>query len=120
MLQGADPDLDRAKALGVSLFAGEAEGRLDALLRDASAGRLKPLFRRPRRLAQVIRFAPNDLDHLELILAQVRPQADRALIIVEGLYTMDRDVANLPRLSRSKSVTTLGSMVMRPIPTTSI
>ena len=32
MLAGVDPDLDRAKALGISLFAGEAEGRLDEVL----------------------------------------------------------------------------------------
>jgi len=44
MLQGADPDLDRAKALGVSLFAGEAEGRLDEVIRDASVNGLKPLY----------------------------------------------------------------------------
>jgi radical SAM superfamily enzyme YgiQ (UPF0313 family) len=44
MLQGVDPDLDRAKALGVSLFAGEAEGHLDEVLRDASVDRLKPLY----------------------------------------------------------------------------
>jgi hypothetical protein len=44
MLQGVDPDLDRAKALGVSLFAGEAEGHLDGVLRDAWAGHLKPLY----------------------------------------------------------------------------
>jgi hypothetical protein len=44
MLEGVDPDLDRAKALGVSLFAGEAEGRFDEVLRDASAGSLKPLY----------------------------------------------------------------------------
>jgi len=44
MLDGVDPDLDRAKALGVSLFAGEAEGRLDEVLQDAAAGRLKPLY----------------------------------------------------------------------------
>jgi hypothetical protein len=44
MLGGVDPDLDRAKALGVSLFAGEAEGRLDEVLRDAAAGALKPLY----------------------------------------------------------------------------
>jgi Radical SAM superfamily len=44
MLGGIDPDLDRAKALGVSLFAGEAEGRLDEVLRDAWAGRLRPLY----------------------------------------------------------------------------
>ena len=28
MLGGIDADLDRARAMGVSLFAGEAEGRL--------------------------------------------------------------------------------------------
>jgi hypothetical protein len=44
MLDGADPDLDRAKAMGVSLFAGEAEGRLDQVLLDAAAGTLKPLY----------------------------------------------------------------------------
>lgn len=44
MLNGVDPDLDRARALGVSLFAGEAEGRLDEVLRDAQAGTLKPLY----------------------------------------------------------------------------
>jgi Radical SAM superfamily len=44
MLGGVDPDLDRAKAMGVSLFAGEAEERLADLLRDAHAGRLQPLY----------------------------------------------------------------------------
>jgi hypothetical protein len=44
MLDGVDPDLDLAKAMGVSLFAGEAEGRLDEVLRDAAAGSLKPLY----------------------------------------------------------------------------
>jgi len=44
MLNGVDADLDRAKALGVSLFAGEAEGRLDEVLHDAAAGTLKPLY----------------------------------------------------------------------------
>jgi hypothetical protein len=44
MLNGVDPDLERAKALGVSLFAGEAEGRLGEVLRDAWAGSLKPLY----------------------------------------------------------------------------
>lgn len=44
MLGGEDPDLKRAKALGLSLFAGEAEGRLELVLRDAAAGALKPLY----------------------------------------------------------------------------
>ena len=44
MLQGIDPDLDKARAMDISLFAGEAEGRLDEVLRDAAAGTLKPLY----------------------------------------------------------------------------
>ena len=44
MLNGLDPDLDRARAIGVSLFAGEAEGRLDQVLQDAAAAALKPLY----------------------------------------------------------------------------
>ena len=44
MLGGNDPDLHRAKAMGISLFAGEAEGRLEEVLRDASTGSLKPLY----------------------------------------------------------------------------
>jgi radical SAM superfamily enzyme YgiQ (UPF0313 family) len=45
MLQGKDAGLDEAKAMGLSLFAGEAEdGRLDEVLRDAAAGALKPLY----------------------------------------------------------------------------
>src|SRR5215471_4672045 len=44
MLNGVDPDLDSAKAMGVSLFAGEAEGRLEEVLHDAAAGTLKPLY----------------------------------------------------------------------------
>ena len=44
MLDGKDALLDEARALGLSLFAGEAEGRLDEVLRDAAAHTLKPLY----------------------------------------------------------------------------
>ena len=44
MLGGNDPDLHRAKAMGISLFAGEAEGRLEEVLCDAFASTLKPLY----------------------------------------------------------------------------
>lgn len=44
MLDGVDADLDRAKAMGLSLFAGEAEGRLEEVLRDSFSGSLKPLY----------------------------------------------------------------------------
>jgi len=44
MLGGVDAGLDEARKLGVSLFAGEAEGRLEEVLRDAAARALKPLY----------------------------------------------------------------------------
>jgi len=44
MLGGADADLQKAKELGITVFAGEAEGRLDEVLLDAYARELKPLY----------------------------------------------------------------------------
>lgn len=45
MLKRPTPELQAALDLGVSLFAGEAEdGRMDEVLRDAYAGRLKPIY----------------------------------------------------------------------------
>jgi hypothetical protein len=38
MLDGRAVDLDACRNLGVAMFAGEAEGRLDAVLRDAAEG----------------------------------------------------------------------------------
>jgi len=44
MLGGNDVDIHRAKAMGISLFAGEAEGRLEMVLQDAYKKQLKPLY----------------------------------------------------------------------------
>ncbi len=44
MLQSVPHDIQRAMDMGISLFAGEAEGRLEDLLRDAYAGTLKPVY----------------------------------------------------------------------------
>jgi radical SAM superfamily enzyme YgiQ (UPF0313 family) len=44
MLPEMQTDLKAALKLGVTLFAGEAEGRLDAVLRDAAGGALKPIY----------------------------------------------------------------------------
>ena len=44
MLPDLPPELREAMDLGVSLFAGEAEGRLEIVLRDAWNGALKPLY----------------------------------------------------------------------------
>jgi len=44
MLDGKAVDLDRCREMGVSMFAGEVEGRLDVLLRDVAEGRLQPVY----------------------------------------------------------------------------
>ena len=44
MLDGHAVDLDACSELGISIFAGEAEGRLDIVLRDAAKGQLPPVY----------------------------------------------------------------------------
>jgi radical SAM superfamily enzyme YgiQ (UPF0313 family) len=44
MLDGTAIDLDLARELGISIFAGEAEERIDIVLADAAHGRLAPLY----------------------------------------------------------------------------
>jgi hypothetical protein len=44
MLPGIQPDLQEALDLGITLYAGELEGRCDDLLRDAAGGALKPMY----------------------------------------------------------------------------
>jgi 8-amino-7-oxononanoate synthase len=48
-------------------------------------------------------FPHNDLDSLDRMLASARSQFQRALIVVEGLYSMDGDYPDLPRLIEIKS-----------------
>ena len=44
MLDGQAVDLDACRDMGVSIFAGEAEGRFDAVLCDAAQGKLAPVY----------------------------------------------------------------------------
>jgi hypothetical protein len=44
MLDGHAVDLDACRDMNISMFAGEVEGRLDTVLRDAAQGRLAPLY----------------------------------------------------------------------------
>src|SRR5947207_5210963 len=44
MLDGRAVDLEACRDMGISMFAGEAEGRLDLVLRDASQGTLAPIY----------------------------------------------------------------------------
>ena len=51
MLDGKAVDLDRARELGVSIFAGEAEGRFETLLLEAAAARSSPITISPTILS---------------------------------------------------------------------
>lgn len=44
MLDGKAVGLEACRDMGISMFAGEAEGRLEMVLRDAASGELKPLY----------------------------------------------------------------------------
>jgi len=44
MLPEPPPEIREAWSLGISIFSGEADGRLEELLRDAWRGQLKPLY----------------------------------------------------------------------------
>ena len=44
MLDGHAVGLDACREMGISIFAGEAEGRLETVLRDAASDQLQPLY----------------------------------------------------------------------------
>ena len=43
-------------------------------------------------------FRHNDPDDLDALLTRLRPRNRRALVVVEGVYSMDGDIADLPAL----------------------
>jgi 8-amino-7-oxononanoate synthase len=49
--------------------------------------------------AKIIRFAHNDVADLERLLQAERPQARRALVATDGVFSMDGDIAPLDALS---------------------
>src|SRR5262245_267570 len=58
MLPELPHDIKAAQAMGVTLFAGEAEGRMDGLLRDIWHGELKPLYNFMNDLPEMSRAVP--------------------------------------------------------------
>jgi 8-amino-7-oxononanoate synthase len=52
--------------------------------------------------ATAVAFRHNDIDALERVLRERRHLHQNALILVEGLYSMDGDTADLPRLIAQK------------------
>jgi glycine C-acetyltransferase len=49
--------------------------------------------------ARMIRFRHNDMDHLESCLRETADHKGRKLVIVDAVYSMDGDIANLPDIS---------------------
>jgi radical SAM superfamily enzyme YgiQ (UPF0313 family) len=62
MLPEMPPEMKEALALGITLFAGEGEGRLDEVLKDVSENRLQPVYNFMKDLpaveAQPLPFLP--------------------------------------------------------------
>jgi len=55
MLDGRAVELDECRKMGIAMFAGEAEGRLDMVLRDAAQGRLAPIYNFIKELPELQR-----------------------------------------------------------------
>jgi 8-amino-7-oxononanoate synthase len=53
-------------------------------------------------VAETIIFRHNDLDHLDFLLRERRGNYRNALVVAEGLYSMDGDIADLVRLVEIK------------------
>ncbi|WP_395697635.1 aminotransferase class I/II-fold pyridoxal phosphate-dependent enzyme [Methylocella sp.] len=53
-------------------------------------------------VAQTVTFRHNDFDHLDFLLRERRERYRNVLIVVESLYSMDGDVADLERLIELK------------------
>jgi hypothetical protein len=64
MLPGIQPEIQEALDMGVSLFAGEAEGRMDQVLLDARDGNLQPTYNYLNDLPNIegepVPFLPRD------------------------------------------------------------
>jgi len=72
-------------------------GKNDLLVHDAmmhNSGVMGGVLSGARRLA----FPHNDYDALDRILGENRGRVERAMILVEGAYSMDGDLPDLPRL----------------------
>ena len=65
MLPELPADLKEAQALGITFYAGEAEGRMDEFLKDVAAGTTKPIYNylkdMPEMAAAVAPILPKEL-----------------------------------------------------------
>ncbi len=74
MLSETPPEIVEVQEMGVTIYAGEAEGRMDVLLQDAYRGELKPLYN-----------LMHDLPDMENAIAPILPE--RMIRKSAGSYT---------------------------------
>jgi hypothetical protein len=112
MLPGLPPDLRAAREMGVTLFAGEGEGRMEQLLADAYHGRLQPVYNflndLPDLRGQVIPRLPSEV--LRRYMLESPFDAGRGcpfqcsfctIINVQGRKSRYRDADDVERLVRA-------------------
>jgi tRNA A37 methylthiotransferase MiaB len=112
MLPEIQPDLQEALDLGVSLFAGEIEGRMDQLLRDAYSDELKPIYNFLNELPNLggvpVPYLP--IEHLPQLSSQTSFDAGRGcpfncsfctIINVQGRKSRYRTADDIERIVRA-------------------
>jgi hypothetical protein len=112
MLPELPPDLRAAQELGVTLFAGEAEGRMEQLLADAYHRRLQPVYNflndLPDLRGQVVPFLPRSV--LQRYMLEATFDAGRGcpftcsfctIINVQGHKSRYRDADDVERVVRA-------------------
>jgi tRNA A37 methylthiotransferase MiaB len=112
MLPELPPDIRAVQAQGVTLFAGEAEGRMEQFLGDAYRGQLKPVYNfltdLPDLRGQVTPFLPHEIVRRYLFYAPF--DAGRGcpfqcsfctIINVQGRKSRYRDADDVERLVRA-------------------
>ncbi|MFC1536883.1 B12-binding domain-containing radical SAM protein [Pseudomonadota bacterium] len=118
MLSEAPPDLQHALDIGISLFAGEAEGRMETVIRDAYHGQLQPMYNHladlPALASQPAPFLPADV--LQRSLASTSFDAGRGcpflcsfctIINVQGRqsrFRSDDDIEKIIRENRAQNI----------------
>lgn len=114
MLPGLPPEVRALQAEGVTLFAGEAEGRMDQLLIDAFRGQMRPLYNflndLPDLRGQPMPFLPPDT--VRRCLGTAPFDAGRGcpfqcsfctIINVQGRKSRYRDADDVERLVRASA-----------------
>ncbi|MFN0053212.1 MAG: B12-binding domain-containing radical SAM protein [Planctomycetales bacterium] len=112
MLAEQPPEIKAVQALGVTLFAGEAEGRLEGLLHDALHGQLQPVYNflldLPALEGQVMPYLPPDIARRSFNFTAFdigRGCPFRCsfctIINVQGRKSRHRDADDVERLIRS-------------------